>query len=68
MAARAKEIRTLGLADLGLDASQVGTAAATTKVVGSRAPEARAATIVVREAPDEAARRIVAFLAERRLA
>jgi electron transfer flavoprotein beta subunit len=67
MAARSKEIRTLSLADLGLDASTVGGAVATTKVVGSRAPEARAATRVVREAPDEAARQIVAFLAERRL-
>jgi electron transfer flavoprotein beta subunit len=68
MAARSKEIRTLSLADLGLDASTVGGAAATTKVVGSRPPEARAATRVVREPADEAARQIVAFLAERRLA
>ena len=67
MAARSKEIPTLSLADLGLDASTVGGAVATTKVVGSRAAEARAATRVVREAPDEAARQIVAFLAERRL-
>jgi electron transfer flavoprotein beta subunit len=68
MAARAKEIRTLSLADLGLDGSTVGGAVATTKVVGSRPPEARAATRVVREPADEAARQIVAFLAERRLA
>ena len=68
MAARSKEIRTLSLADLGLDATTVGGAAATTKVVGSRPPEARAATRVVREPADEAARQIVAFLAERRLA
>jgi electron transfer flavoprotein beta subunit len=68
MAARSKEIRTLSLADLGLDASTVGGAVATTKVVGSRPPEARAATRVVREPADEAARQIVAFLAERRLA
>ncbi len=68
MAARAKEILTLSLADLGLDASTVGGAVATTKVVGSRPPEARAATRVVREPADEAARQIVAFLAERRLA
>ena len=45
-----------------------GGAVATTKVVGSRPPEARAATRVVREPADEAARQIVAFLAERRLA
>ena len=67
MAARSKEIGTLSLADLGLDATTVGGAAATTKVVGSRPPEARAATRVVREPADEAARQIVAFLAERRL-
>ncbi len=47
--------------------STVGGAVATTKVVGSRPPAARAATRVVREPPDEAARQIVAFLAERRL-
>ena len=67
MAARSKEITTLSLADLGLDATTVGGAVATTKVVGSRPPEARAATRVVREPADEAARQIVAFLAERRL-
>ncbi len=67
MAARAKEITVLSLADLGLDPATVGGAAATTKVTASRAPEARAATRVVREAPDEAARQVVAFLAERRL-
>jgi electron transfer flavoprotein beta subunit len=67
MAARQKEITTISLADLGLDPSSVGGAVATTKVVGSRAPEARAATRVIRDAPDEAARQIVEFLVERRL-
>ena len=67
MAARSKEIVTLSLADLGLDASTVGGAVATTRVVGSRAPEARAATRMVRETPDEAARQMVEFLVERRL-
>ena len=67
MAARSKEIRTIGLSDLGIEPATVGLAGATTKVVGSRAPEARAATRVVREAPDEAARQVVALLAERRL-
>jgi electron transfer flavoprotein beta subunit len=67
MAARSKTITTVSLADLGLDGSAVGGAVATTKVVGSQAPEARAATRVIREAPDEAARQIVAFLADRRL-
>jgi electron transfer flavoprotein beta subunit len=67
MAARSKEIATLSLADLGLDGAAVGGAAATTKVVASRAPEARAATRIVREGPDDAARQIVDFLVERRL-
>jgi electron transfer flavoprotein beta subunit len=67
MAARSKEIATLSLADLGLDSATVGGAAATTAVTGSRPPEARAATRVVREAAPEAAKQVVAFLAERRL-
>jgi electron transfer flavoprotein beta subunit len=67
MAARNKEIVTLTLADLGIDPATVGTIGATTKVVGSSAPEPRAATQVVREEPDEAARQVVAMLAERRL-
>ncbi len=65
MAARSKEITTLTLADLSIDPATIGTAGSTTKVVGSRPPEARAATRVVREAPDEAARQVVALLAER---
>jgi electron transfer flavoprotein beta subunit len=67
MAARSKEITTLSLADLDIDPGTVGLEGATTKVVDSRPPEARGATKVVREAPDEAARQIVALLTERRL-
>jgi len=67
MGARSKEIATHALADIGLDGTTVGGAVATTKVVGSRQPPARAATVVIREAPDEAARQVVAYLAERRL-
>jgi electron transfer flavoprotein beta subunit len=67
MAARSKEIATLSLADLGIDPATVGTAGSTTKVVDSRPPEPRGATRVVREAPDEAARQVVALLAERGL-
>jgi electron transfer flavoprotein beta subunit len=67
MAARSKEIVTIGLADLGIDPATVGLAGATTTVVGSRPPEPRGATQVVRDAPDEAARQIVTLLAERRL-
>jgi hypothetical protein len=36
-------------------------------VIDARQPEARAATRVVRGTPDEAAREVVALLAERRL-
>jgi electron transfer flavoprotein beta subunit len=67
MAARSKEITSLTLADLGIEASSVGVEGATTKVTDWRAPAPRGATEVVREAPDEAARRIVALLAERRI-
>ena len=67
MAARSKEIVTLGLADLGIDPATVGAAGATSRVVGSAPPPPRAATRVIRDAPDEAARQVVAYLAERRL-
>ena len=67
MAARSKEITTIGLSDLGVDPATVGLAGSATKVVGSQPPEPRAATRVVREAPDEAARQVVALLAERRI-
>ena len=67
MAARSKEITTIGLSDLEIDPATVGLAGAATKVVGSQPPEPRAATRVVREAPDEAARQVVALLAERRI-
>jgi electron transfer flavoprotein beta subunit len=67
MAARGKEITTLSLADIGIDPATVGLAAATTTVVGQRQPPARAATQVIRDTPDAAARHIVDFLADRRL-
>jgi len=67
MAARSRTIETRALADLGLDAAAVGGAVATTAVVEASPPPERAATRVVRDAPDEAARQVVAFLAERRL-
>ncbi len=66
MGARAKEIAVRSLADLGLDGTSVGAAAATTVVVAQRPPAGRAATRVVREAPDAAAREIVDLLVERR--
>ncbi len=67
MAARNKELTTLSLADIGIDPATVGLAAATTTVVGQRPPPPRAATQVIRDTPDEAARQVVDFLAERRL-
>jgi electron transfer flavoprotein beta subunit len=67
MAARSKEITTISLADLGIEPGSVGLAGAMTKVVDSRKPDPRGATIVVREEPDAAAGRIVDLLAERRL-
>ena len=65
MAARSKQIETRGLGDLEVEEGSVGGAVATTEVLGAEAPPPRAATRVVREAPDVAAREIVAFLAER---
>ena len=67
MAARSKEIAAKGLADVGVDASDVGGEVATTKVLGAEPPPPRAATRVVRETPEVAARELVAFLAERRI-
>ncbi len=47
MAAKKKPVETLGLADLGLDASQVGLAAAATEVVSfAKRPPRQAGTIV----------------------
>jgi electron transfer flavoprotein beta subunit len=67
MAARNKEITTRSLADLGLDGSTLGGAAATTAVLDSKMPPARAATEIVRGSAADGAGRIVDFLAERRL-
>jgi electron transfer flavoprotein beta subunit len=67
MAARNKEIVTRSLADLGLEGSAVGGAVATTAVLDSRMPPARAATEIVRGAPADGAGRIVDFLVERRI-
>jgi electron transfer flavoprotein beta subunit len=66
MAARSKKVETKDLAAVGVDGS-VGGAVATTAVLGAEAPPPRAATRVVREPADEAARQVVAFLAERRI-
>jgi electron transfer flavoprotein beta subunit len=66
MAARSKTVETKDLAAVGVD-GDVGGAVATTAVLAAEAPPPRAATRVVREPADEAARQVVAFLAERRI-
>jgi electron transfer flavoprotein beta subunit len=67
MAARSKEVVTKSLADVGISPDDAGGAVATTKVLDATRPPARAATRVVREPASEAAKQLVAFLAERRI-
>ncbi len=66
MGARSKEIATRTLADLGLEVPS-GPGGWATQVLEARPPAARGATRVVRGSPEDGAREIVAFLAERRL-
>ena len=63
MAARSKELTTKALAEV--DGAEPG--AATTAVLDAEAPPPRAATRVIREPADEAAKQVVAFLVERRI-
>jgi electron transfer flavoprotein beta subunit len=67
MAARSKSLETRTLADVIPDGDTLGGASATNEVVAAEAPPPRAATRVVREPADEAARQLVDFLAERRI-
>jgi electron transfer flavoprotein beta subunit len=67
MAARSKEIATRALGDVEVGEGAVGGQAATTEVVESHKPPERAATQVIREPAAEAAKTVVAFLAERRI-
>ena len=67
MQARRKPIDVWSLADLGLDASSVGTGAATNRTLDAEKPPERAGATFVREAPDVAAAQIVDYLAGRRL-
>ena len=67
MSARSKEVATRSLADLEMDGSAPGGAATTTKVTGSRKPEQRGATKVVKAPAPEAAKAVVDFLAQRRI-
>jgi electron transfer flavoprotein beta subunit len=66
MAARSKEIATRSLGEVETGA-EVGGGVATTAVVESKKPPERAATQVIREPAPEAAKTVVAFLAERRI-
>jgi electron transfer flavoprotein beta subunit len=67
MAARSRQIRSVGLADLALDPAVVGGAAASTRVLAARAPEDRGATRVVRGSAVDVAREIADLLDDRRL-
>jgi len=67
MQARSKPVETWSLADLGLDPTAVGAAAAMTKMIDSSAPPERAGARFIRELPEVAAAQIVDFLASRRL-
>ncbi len=67
MQARSKQVLTWSLAELGIDPSSVGAAAATTRVLGADPPPARAGATVVKDAPEVAVAQIVDFLAARRL-
>jgi electron transfer flavoprotein beta subunit len=67
MAARSREIRPLDLAGLGLAATSVGGAAASTRVLAAREPAARGATRVFRGSADEGARAIADLLVERKI-
>jgi electron transfer flavoprotein beta subunit len=68
MAARSKTLETKALADVSVAGGEapVGGAVSTTQVLGAEPPP-RGATRVIREPADEAARQVVAFLAERRI-
>ena len=69
MAARSKSLETKALGDVAVAGGDgpVGGAASTTTVLGAEAPPPRGATRVIRGPADEAAREVVAFLAERRI-
>jgi electron transfer flavoprotein beta subunit len=68
MAARSKSLETKSLADLAVAGEDpVGGAVSTTQVLAAEPPPARGATRVIREPADEAARQVVAFLADRRI-
>jgi electron transfer flavoprotein beta subunit len=68
MKAKKKEIAAMALSDLGIDASQVGTAGAKTTVTGQERPQtARQKQIVKAEDPETTAKVIADFLESRKL-
>jgi electron transfer flavoprotein beta subunit len=67
MAARSKQIVTWSLADLGVDATTVGAAGATTRVLAAEAPPQRGGATIVRAPAEEAVAEIMTFLTSRRL-
>lgn len=68
MKAKKKEIATLGLGDLGIEASQVGLQGAKTTVTGSERPQtARQKQVVKAEDPETTAKVIADFLESRKL-
>jgi electron transfer flavoprotein beta subunit len=67
MQARSKPIDTWSLADLGVDAGRVGSAAAWTKTLDANKPAERGSATFVRESTDVAVTQVVDFLASRRL-
>jgi electron transfer flavoprotein beta subunit len=67
MAAKRKEIRRLGLSDLAIGADDVGLAGAKTRVTAATPrPEKTAGQVLTPESPEEAARAIADFLADRK--
>jgi electron transfer flavoprotein beta subunit len=67
MGARGKSVDIRTVADLDLGGATVGGAVATSRLVGTSVAPTRGSARMVRGAPHEAAREVVAFLDERRL-
>jgi electron transfer flavoprotein beta subunit len=67
MAAKNKPVSVLSIADLGIDAAEVGLAAATTQVVSFEVAPPRAAGVTVKDEGDGAVK-IADFLASKKLA
>jgi electron transfer flavoprotein beta subunit len=68
MGAKKKPLEVLSVADLGLDASEAGTAGSRTEVLGVAPPPPRVDAIRVEDDDDNAAQAVFDFLVERQLA